>query len=334
MASQSSARRSSATPSPKLRERSRANSRLRRLPPETASPVVQQLERSLDHRHGGRIDARRDPRGERQLVQVAEQARSRSRRSSRSAPTASAASAAAALSVVITSVQRATSVGARLLALGGGRDRAAADRLGQEEDVAGGPRRSCARSRSGCATPVTDMPYLGSGSSIEWPPMTATPASAATSAPPRRISREHVAAEPLEREGDEVERGQRPRAHRVDVRERVGGRYAAEVVGIVDDRREEVDRLHERQLVADAVDARVVARSRSRPARPGPPSAEAPRRSRRDRRPDLAGAAGPVRERGQPHRRLSSPPPCHRPIIAGQWPKASQTSRCSRRSRR
>ena len=41
---------------------------------------------------------------------------------------------------------------------------------------------------SGCTTPVTASPYLGSGSSIEWPPTTATPAAAATSEPPRRIS--------------------------------------------------------------------------------------------------------------------------------------------------
>ena len=42
--------------------------------------------------------------------------------------------------------------------------------------------------RSGCANPVTAIPYLGSGSSIEWPPAIATPAASATSAPPRRIS--------------------------------------------------------------------------------------------------------------------------------------------------
>ena len=41
---------------------------------------------------------------------------------------------------------------------------------------------------SGCTNPVTAMPYLGSGSSIEWPPATTAPAARATSAPPRRIS--------------------------------------------------------------------------------------------------------------------------------------------------
>ena len=38
--------------------------------------------------------------------------------------------------------------------------------------------------RSGCAVPVTAMPYFGSGSSTEWPPMTGTPASSAIASPP------------------------------------------------------------------------------------------------------------------------------------------------------
>ena len=43
-------------------------------------------------------------------------------------------------------------------------------------------------SRSGSASPTTARPYLGSGSSIEWPPTTGQPAWAATSAPPRSTS--------------------------------------------------------------------------------------------------------------------------------------------------
>ena len=41
---------------------------------------------------------------------------------------------------------------------------------------------------AGSATPVTAMPYLGSGSSMEWPPVTGHRASAATSRPPRSTS--------------------------------------------------------------------------------------------------------------------------------------------------
>jgi hypothetical protein len=42
---------------------------------------------------------------------------------------------------------------------------------------------------SGCTVPVTARPYLGSGSSIEWPPTIDAPAAATASPPPRRISR-------------------------------------------------------------------------------------------------------------------------------------------------
>src|SRR5881398_2468249 len=42
--------------------------------------------------------------------------------------------------------------------------------------------------RSGCTSPITAMPYLGSGSSMEWPPKTNAPAARATSAPPRSTS--------------------------------------------------------------------------------------------------------------------------------------------------
>ena len=58
-------------------------------------------------------------------------------------------------------------------------------------------------------------------------------------------------AEILERqrprgERDDVQRGERARPHRVDVGEGVGRGDAPEVVGVVDDGREEVDRLDQR----------------------------------------------------------------------------------------
>ncbi len=56
----------------------------------------------------------------------------------------------------------------------------------------------------------------------------------------------------------DVEGQQRPRAHRVDVAQAVGGGDGAVGVGVVDDRGEEVDRHHQRQLVAQPVDRGVV----------------------------------------------------------------------------
>ena len=71
-------------------------------------------------------------------------------------------------------------------------------------------------------------------------------------------AREQLERQPLARPGDEVEREQRRAAHRVHVGERVGGGDAAPVVGVVDDRREEVGGHDDREVVAQAVHRGVV----------------------------------------------------------------------------
>ena len=68
-----------------------------------------------------------------------------------------------------------------------------------------------------------------------------------------------LAAEPLEREGDEVQRRQRRPAHCIDVREGVGGGDPPEVERVIHDRREEVDRLHEREVRSQLEHGGVVA---------------------------------------------------------------------------
>src|SRR5256886_2290368 len=62
----------------------------------------------------------------------------------------------------------------------------------------------------------------------------------------------------LERHADDGEREDRPRAHRVDVGEGMGGRDTPEVVRVVDDRREEIGGGDERLAVVQAVDRGVV----------------------------------------------------------------------------
>jgi hypothetical protein len=69
---------------------------------------------------------------------------------------------------------------------------------------------------------------------------------------------QHVRSERLQRIGDEVECADGAPAHRVDVRERVGGGDAPERVRVVDDRGEEIGGLHDRQLVGELDDPRVV----------------------------------------------------------------------------
>ena len=113
--------------------------------------------------------------------------------------------------------------------------------------------------RCGSTSPRTTMPYFGSGSVIECPPRTATPAAcggvdAALQHPPEGLARQVV-----DRPAHDVEREERPSAHRVHVRERVRGRDAAPVVRVIDDRREEVERRHDGLAGGQAVDRGVVA---------------------------------------------------------------------------
>ena len=64
-------------------------------------------------------------------------------------------------------------------------------------------------------------------------------------------------------EGDEVEPGDGPRAHGEAVAQRVRRRDPAKIVGVVHNRREEIHRLDDGQILAQLVDARIVARIRA-----------------------------------------------------------------------
>ena len=102
----------------------------------------------------------------------------------------------------------------------------------------------------------------------------------------------------------EVHRKDRPAAHRIDVRERVGGGDAPPVVRVVDDRREEVHRAEHRHAVAVQPDRRgVVAMLETHQEgvtghadQPGDHLLEFAGR-------DLAGAAAAVRVAGETHAR-------------------------------
>src|SRR5205807_4136314 len=94
---------------------------------------------------------------------------------------------------------------------------------------------------------------------------------------------------------------QRLGSHRVDVRQRVRRRDAAEVVRVIDDRGEEVDRLHDRQVVAQPVDGGIVGGrgvyEQLRIAGGG----QARNEGVDGRGGQLAAATGAVRQRGQLH---------------------------------
>ena len=59
-------------------------------------------------------------------------------------------------------------------------------------------------------------------------------------------------------DGHDVHRGDRLASHGVDVGEGVGGRDLSEEVGIIDDRREEIEGLHNRELFRDFINGGVV----------------------------------------------------------------------------
>ena len=105
--------------------------------------------------------------------------------------------------------------------------------------------------------PTTASPYFGSASRIVCPPARIAPAARTWRSAPSKIARTTRGRQLLGKRRDR-EREQRHAAHREDVVQRVRRGDRAEVVGIVDDRREEVDREDERALVVELVHRRVV----------------------------------------------------------------------------
>ena len=155
---------------------------------------------------------------------------------------------------------------------------------------------------SGCTVPVTARPYFGSGSVIVWPPTTAMPASRATSAPPRMMAPAMAwSRSPGMPAMASANSG--CGAHRVDVGDRVGRGDAAEVVGVVDDGREEVDRLHERQVVAEPHAGGVVERRGADQHARVVDRRQAAQHLGEVGGGQLAGAAAAGRHAGQPHGR-------------------------------
>ena len=185
-----------------------------------------------------------------------------------------------------------------LPALAGGHHRARAQRLGQHQRVAGAAARvgDHAVRVHGAGD---GQAVLGLGVVDRVPADDLGAGGAHDVEPAAQHLAQRVGAELLERPRHEVERRQRPAAHRVDVGQRVGRGDAAEVVGVVDDRREEVDGLHERELVGDPPHRRVVARRRAHEqlGRRGGGQAADDRQQRGGRQ--LASAPGAVGERGE-----------------------------------
>ena len=134
---------------------------------------------------------------------------------------------------------------------------------------------------------------------MEWPPATGMLASAQIDAPPARIccaglDRQFVHRHAHDREGED-----RRAAHRVDIRQRVGGGDAAERERVVDDRQEEIGGRDHRLAVVDPPYRGVVGRL-------GADQQIGVRRRRRHLGEDVASTDGASLQ--------PQPPPCARSV--------------------
>ena len=199
------------------------------------------------------------------------------------APAARACCAARSLSVVMTSIAALDQLRRGQAALERGRDRARAERLGEHEHVARAPA-GVGEDRARVDGAGDREAVLGLGVVDRVPADDRGARLGDRVGAAAQDLAQHVRPERLQRIGDEVQRADRHAAHRVDVRQRVRGRDPPERVRVVDDRREEVDRLHDRELLGELDDARVVGGvGRDEHARVGRARA-ARRRSGADRR--------------------------------------------------
>ena len=121
-----------------------------------------------------------------------------------------------------------------------------------------------------------------------WPPAIGMPAAEHAACAAFEDAADGRGRQHGDRHADQRQREQRARAHRVDVRQRVGRGDAAEVVRVVDDRHEEVGRR----------DDRVLRRRASRP----------PRRRWSRRRPAVARGSAAATCRGRARAGRTAPP--------------------------
>ena len=139
-------------------------------------------------------------------------------------------------------------------------------------------------SRSGWAAPMTASPYFGSGSRIVWPPASVPPASRTLDEAPSKIaastsrgrSSGNAAIDSANRTRPPIAKTSRQRVRRGDLPERPR---------VVDERREEVERADDREVVADPVGGGVVGRVAGRRSAPRRALRRPRRRDRAARRP-------------------------------------------------
>ncbi len=142
--------------------------------------------------------------------------------------------------------------------LGGGRDDAGSQRLGQHENVAR-PRARVRRDMSGVNQPGYGQPELRLGVFDAMPADQTDARFRDFVRSALQNSGKFARVAVVDRVAKQVHGRDRSAAHCVDVGERIGGGDLPELIGIVHDRREKVYGLDEGQIGGDTIDARVVA---------------------------------------------------------------------------
>lgn len=154
------------------------------------------------------------------------------------------------MSSAIDPTAAANSIARELATLGRGGEDAGADLLGQHENIAG--------LGAGIADDFFGMDSAGDEEAefrlLVDDGMAAGNGDARLRAHGNRAvehARERAGAERVDRPGHEAQGVERPRAHRIDVAQGVGGGDAAVIVGIIDDGRKHIDGLDQRDLVRE-----------------------------------------------------------------------------------
>ena len=205
-------------------------------------------------------------------------------------------------------------------------EQAGPEPLRQQQHVAR-PRAALPQQPVGWAAPMTASPYFGSGSRIVWPPASVPPASRTFAAAAVEDRGQHVPRQVLGERRDR-QREQHPAAHREHVATaRWPRRSRRKRPRVVDERREEVERADDREVVAHPVDGGVVGRleagdqlvarrrrrARAEPRR-GLRRAGPPRASRHSRRSRSARSGGSGRAR-----RVGTRLPCRNHRQPVEW---------------
>ncbi len=110
---------------------------------------------------------------------------------------------------------------------------------------------------------------------------------------------EHLQRKPG-RKAHQIQREQRTRSHRPDVRERIGGSDLAELKRIVDHRRKEIDRLHHRERRGEAIHRGVIAGTESHQRSRVLDRSQVAQNLRQVRGADLPGSTRAVAKLGEP----------------------------------